>query len=64
MLKHCAANRKRRLSGLPNVRPYIYNVKVSGFSRNFIDINDISFSLIQCHHMSLMDFVVSPPDCG
>jgi hypothetical protein len=24
MLKHCAANRKRRLSALPNVCPYIY----------------------------------------
>jgi hypothetical protein len=24
VLKHCAANRKRRLSALPNVSPYIY----------------------------------------
>jgi hypothetical protein len=24
MLKHCAANRKRRLSALPNAGPYIY----------------------------------------
>jgi hypothetical protein len=24
MLKHCAANRKRGLSALPNVSPYIY----------------------------------------
>jgi hypothetical protein len=24
MLKHCVANRKRRLSALPNVGPYIY----------------------------------------
>jgi hypothetical protein len=24
VLKHCAANRKRRLSALPNVGPYIY----------------------------------------
>jgi hypothetical protein len=24
MLKHCAENRKRRLSALPNVGPYIY----------------------------------------
>jgi hypothetical protein len=24
MLKHCAADRKRRLSALPNVCPYIY----------------------------------------
>jgi hypothetical protein len=30
MLKHCAANRKRRLSVLPNVGPYIYDVKISG----------------------------------
>jgi hypothetical protein len=25
MLKHCAANKKRRLSVLPNVSPYIYD---------------------------------------
>jgi hypothetical protein len=33
MLKHCAANRKRRLSALPNVSPYIYDVKIAGFTR-------------------------------
>jgi hypothetical protein len=33
MLKHFAANRKRRLSALPNVCPYIYDVKISGFTR-------------------------------
>jgi hypothetical protein len=27
MLKYCAANRKRRLSALPNVGPYIYTLK-------------------------------------
>jgi hypothetical protein len=27
MLKHCAANRKRRLSAFPNVGPYINDVK-------------------------------------
>ena len=32
VLKHCAANRKRRLSALPNVGPYIYDVKISGFT--------------------------------
>jgi hypothetical protein len=34
MLKHCAENRKRWLSALPNVGPYIYNVKISGFTRS------------------------------
>jgi hypothetical protein len=29
LLKHCAANRKRRFSALPNVGPYIYDVKIS-----------------------------------
>jgi hypothetical protein len=52
MLKHCAANRKRRLSALPNVIPYIYiyrhiyiyvyiyiyDVKISGFTRSSIYI--------------------------
>jgi hypothetical protein len=36
MLKHYAANRKRRLSALPNVGPYIYDVKISGFTRSSI----------------------------
>jgi hypothetical protein len=40
VLKHCAANRKRRLSALPNVGPYIHDVKISGFTRS--SIYDIS----------------------
>jgi hypothetical protein len=28
VLKHCAAYRKRWLSALPNVGPYIYDVKI------------------------------------
>jgi hypothetical protein len=35
-LKHCAANRKRRISALPNVGPYIHDVKISGFTRSSI----------------------------
>jgi hypothetical protein len=42
MLKHCAANRKGRISALPDVGPYIYDVKISGFTRNSIYIYDIS----------------------
>jgi hypothetical protein len=42
MLKHCAENRKRGLSALPNVGPYIYDVKISGFKRSSIYIYDIS----------------------
>jgi hypothetical protein len=38
VLKHFAANRKRRLSALQNVGPYIYDVKISGFARNSIYI--------------------------
>jgi hypothetical protein len=38
MLKHCAANRKRRLSALPNVSPYTYDVKISGFTTSSIYI--------------------------
>jgi hypothetical protein len=34
VLKHCGANRKRLLSALPNVGPYTYNVKISGFTRS------------------------------
>jgi hypothetical protein len=42
MLKHCEANRKRWLSALPNKSPYIYDVKISGFTRSSIYIHDIS----------------------
>jgi hypothetical protein len=38
MLKHCAAKRKKRLSALPNIGPYIYDVKISGFTRSSIYI--------------------------
>jgi hypothetical protein len=41
-LKHCAANRKRRLTALAGVGPYIYDVKISGFTRSSIYIYDIS----------------------
>jgi hypothetical protein len=40
VLNH-AANRKSRLSALPNVGPYIYDVKISGFTRRSIYIYDI-----------------------
>jgi hypothetical protein len=40
-MKHCAANRKRGLSALPNIGPYIY-IKISGFTRSSIYIYDIS----------------------
>jgi hypothetical protein len=41
-LKHCAANRKRRLSAaLPNVGIYIYDVNISGFTSSSY-IYDIS----------------------
>jgi hypothetical protein len=38
MLKHCAANRERWLSALPNVGPYVCDVKISGFTRNSVYI--------------------------
>jgi hypothetical protein len=41
VLKHCAANRKIRLSTSPNVGPNIYD-KISGFTRSYIYIHDIS----------------------
>jgi hypothetical protein len=46
MLKHCAADRKRRLSAFPNVGPYMYDVKISSFARSSMyrifqkDLND------------------------
>jgi hypothetical protein len=38
MLKYSAAKRKRRLSALPNVGPYTYDVKIYGFTRSSIYI--------------------------
>jgi hypothetical protein len=38
VLKHSAVNKKRRLSALPNVGPYMYDVKISGFTRSSIYI--------------------------
>jgi hypothetical protein len=42
VLKHFAANRKRRLSALKNVGTYIYDVKISGFTRSSTHVYDIS----------------------
>jgi hypothetical protein len=50
MFKHCAANRKRRLSALPNVGLYIYDVKISSFTRcSIYDIYDISRLRVKLH---------------
>jgi hypothetical protein len=38
VLKHCAANRKSWLPGLPDIGAYIYNVNISGFTRSCIYI--------------------------
>jgi hypothetical protein len=36
IFKHCPANRKRRLSALPNLGPYTYDIKASDFPRSSI----------------------------
>jgi hypothetical protein len=62
VLKHCAANRKRRLSALPNVGPYIYDVKFSDFTRSFIYIYDISRLMVnQLNHACIQ--TVTIPHC-
>jgi hypothetical protein len=48
VLKHCAVNRKRRISALPNVGPYIRDVKISGFTRSSIYIYGISRLRVKC----------------
>jgi hypothetical protein len=48
MLKHCAANRKRRLSALKNVGPHIYDVKIFGFTRSSAYIYDIGRLRVNC----------------
>jgi hypothetical protein len=53
MLERCAVNRQRRLSALPNVGPYTYDVKISGFKRSsiyiyiYIYIHDISRLMVK-----------------
>jgi len=42
VLKHCAAHTKRWLSALPIVGPYIYDVKISGFTGSSIYVHEIS----------------------
>jgi hypothetical protein len=61
MLKHCAANRKRRLSALPNVGPYIYDVKISDFTRSSIYIYDISRLRVKNKNMAVMQPSVRTP---
>jgi hypothetical protein len=36
------------------------------FCAKFVTENkeNLTYNFFQCHHMSLMDFVVSPPGCG
>ena len=59
VLKHCASNRKRRLPALPNVGPYIYDVKIFGFTRSSVYIYDIStlrvnaFGWYFIHHIKM-----------
>jgi hypothetical protein len=49
-------------SPVPDIinRAFLYN---RPFTENF-DRRDSTFFSSQYHHMSLMDFVVSPPGCG
>jgi hypothetical protein len=51
MLKHCAANRRRRLSALPDVSPYIYiyDVKISDFTRSSISRLRVKLQTPVCH---------------
>jgi hypothetical protein len=48
VLKHWAADRKRRLSALPNVSPYTYDDKTSGFTRSYI----YTYTYIHTHDIS------------
>jgi hypothetical protein len=59
-LKHCAANRKRRLSALPNVGPYIYDVKIPGVTRSSIYIYDISRLMVKVFRLVTLYLWVSP----
>jgi hypothetical protein len=63
MLKHCAANRKRRLSALPKVGPYIYDVKISGF-KGASYIYDISRLRVNSHGYFKPDQLQEVPLCN
>jgi hypothetical protein len=48
VLKYCAANGKRLLSALPNIGPYIYDVKISDFTRNCLyDISRLRVKILK-----------------
>jgi hypothetical protein len=59
VLKHCVANRKRRLSALPNVGPYIYDVRVSGFTRSSTHIYYISRLRVNSRPKNILGITLS-----
>jgi hypothetical protein len=46
MLKNCAANRKRQISALPNVGPYIYTTLI------FLALQEAPYICIYIHYYS------------
>jgi hypothetical protein len=56
MLKHCAANRKRRLSALLHVGPYIYTTLKFMALQAAPYIHDISRLRVNCHMLDLEFF--------
>jgi hypothetical protein len=64
VLKHCAADTKRRLTALPNAGPYIYDVKISGFTKNSIYIYDISRLRFKIAGVQIGTFAHAPRNLG
>jgi hypothetical protein len=74
ILKHCAESR-RQLSALPNVGPYIYDVKISGFIKSSIYIyiythtytHTYIYIYIHTHTQNIgklrVKLIVFPPPC-
>jgi hypothetical protein len=60
MLKHCAANRKRQLSALPNVGPYIYIYTTLKFLalQGAPYIYDISRLRVKMFHTVLVEVLI------
>jgi hypothetical protein len=61
-LIQCAAERKRRLPVLPNVGPYIYDVKISGFTRSSIYIHILVYTYIYMYIYDISRLRVKRPE--
>jgi hypothetical protein len=64
VLKHYAPHRKRRLSALPNVGPYVYNVKIYDLTYIYIYIYILDISRLRVKEVQPMEDKRGSPYCN